>query len=105
MCGGAIISDIKPPSRSSRRLTSELLWGRADLSSAGGKQKKNFAGSYYSGGLRSATFDLDDEFEADFQDFKDFDDDEVVEVDVKPFAFGLSSGNIHFHLSSLYFRF
>ncbi|XP_019198756.1 PREDICTED: ethylene-responsive transcription factor RAP2-12-like [Ipomoea nil] len=92
MCGGAIISDIKPPARTSRRLTSELLWGIADRSSAGGKKKKNFAGSYYSGGLRSSAFDLDNEFEADFQDFNDYDDDEVVEVDVKPFAFGLSSG-------------
>ncbi|XP_019181989.1 PREDICTED: uncharacterized protein LOC109177142 [Ipomoea nil] len=55
--GGAIISDIKPPARTSRRLTSELLWGIADRSSAGGKKKKNFAGSYYSGGLRSATFE------------------------------------------------
>nr|GLL35075.1 ethylene response factor 1 [Ipomoea trifida] len=35
MCGGAIISDIKPPARTSRRLTSELLWGSADRSSAG----------------------------------------------------------------------
>ncbi|XP_031090805.1 ethylene-responsive transcription factor RAP2-12-like [Ipomoea triloba] len=92
MCGGAIISDIKPPARTSRRLTSKLLWGSADRSSAGGKKKKNFAGSYYSGGLRSAAFDLDNEFETDFQDFNDYDDDEVVEVDVKPFAFGLSSG-------------
>nr|AGE92354.1 ethylene response factor 2 [Ipomoea batatas] len=92
MCGGAIISDIKPPVRTSRRLTSELLWGSADRSSAGGKKKKNFAGSYYSGALRSAAFDLDNEFEADFQDFNDYDDDEVVDVDVKPFVFGLSCG-------------
>nr|GMC73090.1 ethylene-responsive transcription factor RAP2-12-like [Ipomoea batatas] len=41
MCGGAIISDIIPPSRSSRRLTADLLWGPADLSSNNGGKKKN----------------------------------------------------------------
>ncbi|XP_059287674.1 ethylene-responsive transcription factor RAP2-12-like [Lycium ferocissimum] len=60
MCGGAIISDLIPPPRSSRRLTAEYLWGFSDL-------KK-------------------DDFEADFQQFKDCDDD----LDVKPFAFSLS---------------
>lgn len=93
MCGGAIISDIVPPARSSRRLTSELLWGHANLTSAGGRNKKS-SGSFYSRGMRSANFDLDDEFEADFQEFKECDDDdEVEEVDVKPpFAFGITSG-------------
>ncbi|KAM3375148.1 ethylene-responsive transcription factor RAP2-12 [Capsicum galapagoense] len=80
MCGGAIISDLVPPSRISRRLTAELLWGNSDLS----KKKKN-PGNYYSKPLnRSKFIDLDEEFEADFQDFKDYADDDVD--DVKPFG-------------------
>nr|ADP37417.1 ethylene-responsive-element-binding factor 2 [Petunia x hybrida] len=78
MCGGAIISDYIPPNRTSRRLTAELLWGRSDLS----KKSKN-PSNYHSKPLRSQIVDLDDDFEADFQEFKDFSDDE----DVKPFAF------------------
>nr|ADP37418.1 ethylene-responsive-element-binding factor 3 [Petunia x hybrida] len=70
MCGGAIISDLVPPSRTSRRLTADLLWGSSDL-------KKN-PSNYHSKPLRSSKFiDLDDEFEADFQDFSD---------DIKPFG-------------------
>nr|GMC50011.1 ethylene-responsive transcription factor RAP2-12-like [Ipomoea batatas] len=84
MCGGAIISDFKPPSRSSRRLTADLLWGRADLS--GGK-KSNTSGSHYSKPLRSELVVLDDDFEADFQDFKDH---SYGQVDAKPFAFSAS---------------
>ncbi|XP_009794756.1 ethylene-responsive transcription factor RAP2-12-like [Nicotiana sylvestris] len=79
MCGGAILSDLVPPSRTSRRLTADLLWGTSDLS----KKKKN-PSNYHSKTLRSKFFELDDEFEADFQDFKDYADD-VDEV--KAFAF------------------
>ncbi|EOA38069.1 hypothetical protein CARUB_v10009538mg [Capsella rubella] len=86
MCGGAIISDFIPPPRS-RRVTSEFIW--PDL-------KKNAKGSKKSSKKRSSFFDLDDEFEADFQGFKDDsfvdcdDDFDVGDVfaDVKPFVFG-----------------
>ncbi|MCD7455518.1 hypothetical protein HAX54_028502 [Datura stramonium] len=74
MCGGAIISDLVPPSRISRRLTADLLWGTSHPS----KKKKN-PSNYYSKPLRSKFIDLDDEFEADFQDFKDY-SDEVDDV-------------------------
>lgn len=82
MCGGSIISDYIDPSRTSRRLTAELLWGRADLS----KKLKNLS-NYHSKPLRS---EVVDDFEADFQDFKELEDDDDVEVDVKPFAFSAS---------------
>lgn len=82
MCGGSIISDYIDPSRTSRRLTAELLWGRLDLI----KKQKN-PSNYHSKHLRS---DAIDDFEADFQDFKELSDDEDVEVDVKPFAFSAS---------------
>ncbi|KAM7471904.1 hypothetical protein LguiA_010087 [Lonicera macranthoides] len=83
MCGGAIISDIIAPS-SSRRLTADLLWNTA--------LKKN-PRNYYSKPLRSdVIIDLDDEFEADFQGFKDFSGDEVEEV--KPFAFSASQKSV-----------
>ncbi|XP_009775920.1 ethylene-responsive transcription factor RAP2-12-like [Nicotiana sylvestris] len=88
MCGGAIISDYIAPTRTSRRLTAELLWGRSDLSN---KQKN--PNNYHSKPLRSQVVDLDDDFEADFQDFKDFSDDEDVQVDVKPFAFSASKNS------------
>ncbi|KAJ8560137.1 hypothetical protein K7X08_004195 [Anisodus acutangulus] len=77
MCGGAIISDLAPPSRTSRRLTAEFLWGTSDLI----KKHKN-PSNYHSKPLRSKFIDLDDEFEADFQEFKDYSDDD----DVKPFG-------------------
>lgn len=96
MCGGSIISDFIQPSRSSRRLTAELLWGSgADLIGTQKNKKKNPT-NYYSKPLRSGIVDFDDEFEADFQDFKDHSDDEIVELeDVKPFAFSSAelSGN------------
>ncbi|PHT47253.1 Ethylene-responsive transcription factor RAP2-3 [Capsicum baccatum] len=80
MCGGSIISDYIAPSRTSRRLTAELLWGRADLS----KKLKNLS-NYHSKPLRS---EVVDDFEADFQDFKEFSyDEDDVEVDVKSFTF------------------
>ncbi|KAI3455668.1 hypothetical protein Pfo_012331 [Paulownia fortunei] len=99
MCGGAIISDYKPPaSRSSRRLTADLLWGSA---SADLNKKKN-PRNYRSKPLRSEPIiDLDDDFEADFQDFKDYSDDEG-EIDVKkPFAFSASKNSGFKGLKSL----
>lgn len=93
MCGGAIISDFIPVNPRSRRLTSDLLWADTKKSS---KPK------------RSEIVDLDDEFEADFQEFKDESDVDDLDIDVddllldvKPFAFsaslkstsGLSHGN------------
>lgn len=90
MCGGAIISDLIPPvsSRSSRKLTADFLWGSgaSDL-----KKKRNLA-NYHSKPARSAlVIDLDDDFEADFQDFKDFSDDEgVVAHANNHFAFSAS---------------
>lgn len=102
MCGGAIISDILPPaSRSSRRLTADLLWG----SGAAVLNKMMNPGNYHSKPLRSQKIiDLDDEFEADFQDFEDYSDDEE-DIDVKkPFAFSSSKnpgfkGKRHLRLS------
>ncbi|KAL3723542.1 hypothetical protein ACJRO7_035679 [Eucalyptus globulus] len=82
MCGGAIISDFIPNQRA-RRLTSDFLW--PDLKRSAGKQSRRPA--------RSEVVDVvDDDFEADFQGFKDESDveddfDDEVEVDVKPFAF------------------
>ncbi|KAG2722522.1 hypothetical protein I3760_02G131400 [Carya illinoinensis] len=79
MCGGAIISGFIPPSRS-RRVAADNPW--PDLN-------KWAPGKCFSKPL----FDDDnDDFEADFQGFKDNvseadDEEEVVDVDVKPFAF------------------
>ncbi|XP_055832633.1 ethylene-responsive transcription factor RAP2-12-like [Solanum dulcamara] len=78
MCGGAIISDLVPPSRISRRLTADFLWGTSDLNN-----KKKISSNYHSKPLRSKFIDLEDEFEADFQHFKDYSDDED---DVKAFG-------------------
>ncbi|GMI77838.1 ETHYLENE RESPONSE FACTOR 74, related to AP2 12 [Hibiscus trionum] len=95
MCGGAIISDFIPPARSSRRLTADFLW--PDLKKSGFKKR---SGRRYS----KPAIDLDDDFETDFQEFKDEGSD-VDDYDVKPFAFsaakksasaashGLNSGN------------
>ncbi|KAF8401156.1 hypothetical protein HHK36_014460 [Tetracentron sinense] len=77
MCGGAIISDFIPTSRSRRSTADDYPWH--DL-------KKN-AGNYYSKPLRSEI--LFDDFEADFQEFKD--ESDVEEEDVKPFAFASKS--------------
>ncbi|GER28359.1 ethylene transcription factor [Striga asiatica] len=91
MCGGAIISDFIPPaSRSSRRLTAELLWGGGY---AGPIKKKN-PGSYHSKPRRSElVIDLDDDFEADFQDFEDFSDGEGEVGEEKPFTFSGSKSS------------
>ncbi|XP_057981932.1 ethylene-responsive transcription factor RAP2-12-like [Malania oleifera] len=77
MCGGAIISDFIPTSRS-RRLTAEYLW--PDLKKPAAASRNG-----YSKSLRSEIVDVDDDFEADFQVFKDESDGE--EGDVKPFVF------------------
>ncbi|KAG6382573.1 hypothetical protein SASPL_157754 [Salvia splendens] len=86
MCGGAIISDlVAPASRSSARLTTELLWGSAV---AGLSRKKNNRGSFRSKHVRSAPIvDLEDDFEADFQEFKDHSDNEDEIGAKKPFGF------------------
>ncbi|XP_010501805.1 PREDICTED: ethylene-responsive transcription factor RAP2-2-like [Camelina sativa] len=86
MCGGAIISDFIPPPRS-RRVTSEFIW--PDLKNKGKASKKR------STKKRSDFFDLDDEFEADFQGFKDdssFDCDvDDVFGNAKPFVFAATT--------------
>ncbi|XP_058080063.1 ethylene-responsive transcription factor 1-like [Magnolia sinica] len=76
MCGGAIISDFIPPSRS-RRLTADYLWPNIRK---GGRND-------YSKPLKPKIVGLEDDFEADFQDFKDDSDEEDEVEDVKPFAF------------------
>ncbi|KAK6914633.1 AP2/ERF domain [Dillenia turbinata] len=81
MCGGAIISDFIPPTRS-KKLTADYLW--PDL-------KKN-PSNYYSKPLRSEIIDVDDDFEADFQEFKDESDDE--EGDVKPLVFSSNNNRV-----------
>ena len=85
MCGGAIISDFIPTARS-RRPTSDFRW--PDLR----KNKKSSGSGKPRHPRRSDVIDLDDDIEADFQEFKgdsDFDEDFDFgdEVDVKPFAF------------------
>ncbi|KAE8688620.1 ERF071 protein [Hibiscus syriacus] len=83
MCGGAIISGFIAPTRS-RRLTADFLW--PDLKNS---EPKKGSGKRYP----KPVFHFADDFEADFQDFKDeesdidnYDGDNVL-VDIKPFAF------------------
>lgn len=74
MCGGAIISDLVPPSRTSRRVNAaDLLWNPRVKN-----EKTTTPNNYYSKPLIT---DLDDDFEADFQGFKD---DDIL---VKPLSF------------------
>ncbi|KAG6788809.1 hypothetical protein POTOM_004886 [Populus tomentosa] len=81
MCGGAIISDFIPPTttaRSSRRLAEGFEWLG---------MKKPFNNKKYS---KPIVTNLDDDFEADFQEFKDesdVDENYDVFVDAKPFSF------------------
>ncbi|KAL1551802.1 ethylene-responsive transcription factor RAP2-2-like [Salvia divinorum] len=84
MCGGAIISDfVAPASRSSARLTADLLWG----STVTGLSRKMNRGGSRSMHMRSAPIvDLEDDFEADFQEFKDHSDSEDEIGAKKPFA-------------------
>lgn len=80
MCGGAIISDFIAPTttaRSSRRLTSGFEWL---------EPKKPFNNKH----LKPVVADPEDDFEADFQEFKDesdVDENYDVFVDAKPFSF------------------
>lgn len=81
MCGGAIISDFIPTSRT-RRLTADYPWHNP---------KKN-PQNYHSKPVRSEVVDVDNDFEADFQEFNDhsdFDED----IDIKPFAFTSSKSS------------
>ncbi|KAJ6308670.1 hypothetical protein OIU76_018284 [Salix suchowensis] len=85
MCGGAIISNLIPPTttaRSSRRFTEGFEW--LDT-------KKPFNNKKCS---KPVVINLDDDFEADFQEFKDesdVDESYDVFVDVKPFAFSATA--------------
>lgn len=84
MCGGAIISDLIPPTtsaRSYRNLTADFLWPdlkKKSLKKQHSKPKKTL-------------IDVDNDFEALFQGFKDESDideeDDDVMADVKSFAF------------------
>ncbi|XP_073122152.1 ethylene-responsive transcription factor RAP2-2 isoform X2 [Henckelia pumila] len=87
MCGGAIISDFQHPSSgSSRRLTADLLWGSA----AADLFKNKKSGNYHFKPRRSEPiFDSEDEFEADFQDFKEYSDDDGIRLK-KPSSFSAS---------------
>ncbi|XP_010939858.2 ethylene-responsive transcription factor 1 isoform X2 [Elaeis guineensis] len=76
MCGGAIISDFMLPPTASRRLTADYRW--PGLKKGGGRKKK---------GRKHEVVEFDDDFEADFEDFKDESQEDEEEVDVKPFAF------------------
>ncbi|XP_047310715.1 ethylene-responsive transcription factor RAP2-12-like [Impatiens glandulifera] len=69
MCGGAIISDYLPAETRSRRLTADFLWPSVANKNLRSKPP-----------LQSQTLKVDDDFEADFQDFKDYpDEDEEVQ--------------------------
>ncbi|KAL2547096.1 ethylene-responsive transcription factor Related to AP22-12-like [Forsythia ovata] len=92
MCGRAIISNLLVPNRSSRRLTADFLrrsGGGADLING----KKKVSRNCHSKPLRSKpVIDIDNDFDADFKEFKDYSDDEV-EINVKPFAFSASKNS------------
>nr|AEK81532.1 ethylene response factor [Ophiopogon japonicus] len=83
MCGGAIISDFIPPARS-RKLTADYLWPNlkkgGNAKSLSSKKKKT-----------KSSFEVDDDFEADFNEFKDESEEESEVADVKPFEFGAKS--------------
>lgn len=102
MCGGAIISDFDPlVSRSSRRLTAELLWGNGfgDLS------KKRSGGSSVSKPLTSQRIvDSYGDFEADFLNFDDSTDDEARMEVKNPLSKNAGSkGSEHFVFTMLTF--
>ncbi|CAA7401179.1 unnamed protein product [Spirodela intermedia] len=79
MCGGAILSDLIPTAKS-RRLTPDLLWPDLKEDSLyGSKHRKK----------RAHLLVEEDDFEADFQEFKDDSEEEEEELfDSQPFAFG-----------------
>ncbi|KAG6473603.1 hypothetical protein ZIOFF_067520 [Zingiber officinale] len=74
MCGGAIISDLIPAA-AARRATAEYLW-------PGGRKKRG----------KHRRVELEDDFEADFEEFDDSEEDEFNyyeedgEIDFKPFG-------------------
>ncbi|XP_042468983.1 ethylene-responsive transcription factor 1-like isoform X1 [Zingiber officinale] len=82
MCGGAIITDLIPAGKPDWRLTSDYLWPdlkECGASKAGRKKKKN-------GGRR---LPMEDDFEADFEEFEEELMDSDVEVlNHRPLAFG-----------------
>uniref|UniRef100_A0A7N0UCT7 AP2/ERF domain-containing protein n=1 Tax=Kalanchoe fedtschenkoi TaxID=63787 RepID=A0A7N0UCT7_KALFE len=90
MCGGAIISDFIPTSRS-HRLTAEFLWPDQQQKRKSGGRKGSWRFDRQLeivDAVDDDENDDDDDFEADFQGFKDESDDEgEVEIVVKPFAF------------------
>ncbi|KAK4790793.1 hypothetical protein SAY86_031206 [Trapa natans] len=85
MCGGAIISDFIPSSRSRRPSAADFLWP---------DPKWPASGKGFSKPPRSDIVDVDDGFEADFLGFKDESDVEE-DLDVKPFAFSATSKPRH----------
>ncbi|TVU48176.1 hypothetical protein EJB05_07803, partial [Eragrostis curvula] len=67
MCGSGILAQLTP-SRVHRRVTAATLWPAAERTTSA------------TGGKRKAAADLtDDEFEAEFQLFENYDDDEEAE--------------------------
>lgn len=86
MCGGAIISDLVPPSCTRRVNAADLLWNPRVNS-----EKTKTTNNYYSKPLIT---DIDDDFEADFQGFQD---DETL---VKPLS--LSPKGIYFYYFSFH---
>ncbi|CAL9109305.1 unnamed protein product [Musa acuminata var. zebrina] len=63
MCGGAIISDLIPATRSARRVTADYLWPDLKKGGASGAKKKRRSGN------RRAVEVTEDDFEADFLEF------------------------------------
>lgn len=80
MCGGAILSDLIPTAKS-RRVTPDLLW--PDL-----KEDSPYDSRHRK--KRAPLLVEDDDFEADFREFKDDSEEEEELFDSHPFAFGSS---------------
>ncbi|XP_031499576.1 ethylene-responsive transcription factor 1-like isoform X1 [Nymphaea colorata] len=74
MCGGAIISDFIPSTARGRRLAAEQFLRAVPDYQASKPVKQPVIG-------------VDDDFEADFREFKDESDEEEEVVDIKPFSF------------------
>ncbi|XP_009413996.1 ethylene-responsive transcription factor 1-like isoform X3 [Musa acuminata AAA Group] len=83
MCGGAIISDLIPATRSARRVTADYLWPDLKKGGASGAKKKRRSGN------RRAVEVTEDDFEADFLefDYESMDSEVEDEVEDKPLAF------------------
>lgn len=90
MCGGAIISDILPPSCPLRRLNviHDMLWGR-------GLNENKYTGKYNSKPARSwCVVDFDHDLESEF---KNYSDDHEVGFNVQKksaFKFKTLPGNV-----------